>query len=61
MGVITRNRYGAEVLNTDAVLIADIDLPEPVRLPGQGLLGRLFGRSRHQRTTRAALRPRPVP
>jgi hypothetical protein len=26
--VITRNRYGAEILNTDRLLIADIDLPE---------------------------------
>jgi hypothetical protein len=26
--VITRNRYGAEILNTDRVLIADVDLPE---------------------------------
>jgi hypothetical protein len=25
--VITRNRYGAEILNTDRILIADIDLP----------------------------------
>lgn len=27
VGVVTRNRYGAEVLNTDALLIADLDLP----------------------------------
>lgn len=27
LAVITRNRYGAAVLNTDAVLIADVDLP----------------------------------
>jgi len=38
--VITRNRYGAEVLNTDRVVIADVDLPE-----GFGLLRRLFGRT----------------
>ena len=25
---VTRNRYGAEVLNTERVLIADVDLPE---------------------------------
>lgn len=30
IGVVTRNRYGVEVLNTDALLIADVDLPEPV-------------------------------
>jgi hypothetical protein len=29
LAVITRNRYGAVVLNTDAVFIADIDLEEP--------------------------------
>jgi hypothetical protein len=40
--VVTRNRYGAEVLNTDRVVIADIDLPEPA--PPGGLLGRIFGR-----------------
>lgn len=28
VAVITRNRYGAEIVNTDRVLIADIDLPE---------------------------------
>lgn len=28
IAAITRNRYGAEVLNTDAVLIADVDLPQ---------------------------------
>ncbi|WP_154402052.1 hypothetical protein [Ornithinimicrobium cavernae] len=46
LAVVTRNRYGAEVLNTDLFLIADIDLPEPARAPGAGgrLLSRLFGR-----------------
>lgn len=29
LAVVTRNRYGAEVLNTDAPLIADVDLPDP--------------------------------
>lgn len=50
IAAITRNRYGAAVLNTDAVLIADIDLSEePARqrsAGGGGLLGRLFGRGR---------------
>ncbi|UFU07393.1 hypothetical protein [Ruania halotolerans] len=56
---ITRNRYGAEVLNTDAVLIADVDLPEPSRASRRqraprrpegtghqrgGFFARLFGR-----------------
>lgn len=51
--VITRNRYGAEILNTDRVLIADIDLPEladeaePVA--GGGLLSRLFGHTAPER------------
>jgi hypothetical protein len=44
--VITRNRYGAEILNTDRLLIADVDLPE---LEGRrtfgGFLRRLFGRT----------------
>lgn len=58
IGVITRNRYGVEVLNTDALLIADIDVPEPApdrrargretgaSSGGGSLLGRLFGRRR---------------
>src|SRR5699024_2213265 len=33
IAAITRNRYGAEVLNTEAVLIADVDVP-PVRWSG---------------------------
>ncbi|WP_262425341.1 hypothetical protein [Brachybacterium sp. Z12] len=48
IAAITRNRYGSAVLNTDAVLISDIDLIEPssqdrVRASGGGLLSRLFG------------------
>ncbi len=45
IAVITRNRYGAAVLNTDAVLISDIDLPggpASADRPG-GLLARLSG------------------
>jgi len=41
---VTRNRYGAEVLNTDRLLIADVDLPETYERPSGGLLRRLFGR-----------------
>lgn len=41
--VVTRNRYGAEVLNTDQVLIADIDLPDLQEPPG--LLRRMFRRT----------------
>lgn len=60
IAAITRNRYGAEVLNTDAVLIADVDLPQPPDRnapreranrqagrrtePKNGFFGRLFGR-----------------
>lgn len=29
IGIITRNRYGAAVLNTNCVLIADVDFPTP--------------------------------
>jgi hypothetical protein len=42
--VVTRNRYGAEILNTDRVLIADVDLPELEERPAGGLLRRLFRR-----------------
>src|SRR5699024_11898104 len=47
VAAITRNRYGSAVLNTDAVLISDIDLVEPSSRdrvkPGGGMLSRLFG------------------
>ncbi|MDN5686732.1 MAG: hypothetical protein L0G94_08640 [Brachybacterium sp.] len=48
IGAITRNRYGAAVLNTDAVLVSDVDLVEETardRPPSArgGLLSRLFG------------------
>lgn len=41
--VITRNSYGAQVLNTARVMFVDIDLPEPPR-PRVGLLKLLFGK-----------------
>jgi phage baseplate assembly protein W len=41
---VTRNRYGAEILNTDHVLIADVDLPEMREPSAGGMLRRLFGR-----------------
>lgn len=49
---VSRNRYGSEVLNTDALLIADVDLPEPspTGTPApepakrRSLLDRLLGR-----------------
>lgn len=46
LAIVTRNRYGVEVLNTDLFLIADIDLPEqrPAASGGGGLLSRLLGR-----------------
>lgn len=48
IAAITRNRYGAAVLNTDAVLISDVDLVEETRgdrppSARGGLLSRLFG------------------
>lgn len=50
VAVVTRNRYGAEVLNTDRVLIADVDRDLEPRAAGLDLvrevgkrLGRLFG------------------
>ncbi|CAM3417030.1 hypothetical protein OCAE111667_08805 [Occultella aeris] len=40
----TRNRYGAEVLNTDRVLIADVDLPAAASFArAGGFLRRMFG------------------
>lgn len=45
LATVTRNRYGAQVLCTDAVLIADIDLPAPRPMrpgpPRRGLWERL--------------------
>ncbi|MFC0676202.1 hypothetical protein [Brachybacterium hainanense] len=43
IATITRNRYGALILTTDALLIADVDLPEGAadRPAGGGRLGRL--------------------
>ena len=44
VAAITRNRYGAEVLNTDALLIADVDLPNrKARTPFARLMGGIFG------------------
>ena len=47
LAVLTRNRYGAVVLNTDVLLVADVDVPllDPRAARGRrpGLLGRLFG------------------
>jgi hypothetical protein len=52
---VTRNRYGAEVLNTDRVLIADVDLPQLREPTAGGLLRRLFRR----RTTETGPAPQP--
>ncbi len=38
--LITRNRYGSLVLNTNCVLFVDVDVPET---PSEGLLGKLSG------------------
>jgi hypothetical protein len=43
IGVVTRNRYGALVLNTDAVLIADVDRQDDGDRPARR---RLFGRKK---------------
>ncbi|HSU56301.1 MAG TPA: hypothetical protein VLT36_19740 [Candidatus Dormibacteraeota bacterium] len=42
LGLITRNSYGSQVLNTERVMFVDIDLPEPK--PPPGFLKRLFGK-----------------
>jgi hypothetical protein len=49
--VVTRNRYGAEVLNTDRILIADIDVPELQRRAGGDVLRRLLRRPPDQEQT----------
>lgn len=56
IAAITRNRYGSAVLNTDALLISDVDLVEPssrdrVRANGGGLLSRLFAGGRREELT----------
>ncbi|MBX7246635.1 MAG: hypothetical protein K1X53_14155 [Candidatus Sumerlaeaceae bacterium] len=44
--VITRNAYGAQVLNAARVMFVDIDLPEKkAKSSGGGLLSRLFGKA----------------
>lgn len=51
IAAVTRNRYGAEVLNTDRLLIADVDLPDRGRSGRRpagggrgGFIARLLGR-----------------
>lgn len=39
--LVTRNSYGALILNTAGAMFVDVDLPPP---PRQGLLARLFGK-----------------
>lgn len=46
VAVITRNRYGAEILNTSRVLIADVDFPEPPKRVRRRLFG---GRKERER------------
>ncbi|MDE1535938.1 MULTISPECIES: hypothetical protein [Actinotignum] len=71
---ITRNRYGAEVLNTSDILIADVDVPEleeaaraaGSRKPGSGKPGffaRLFGfgAKKQERPAGSAFDPAPQP
>lgn len=45
---VTRNRYGAEILNTDRILIADVDLPDLREQTSGSLLRRLFRRQAAQ-------------
>lgn len=44
VGVITRNRYGALVMNAASVLFADIDFPDIKSSGGGGGLKKLFGK-----------------
>ena len=50
LGVISRNSYGAEILNTDQILIADVDLPSvrPAALRTR-MLARIFGADKRDR------------
>ena len=69
LAVITRNRYGVDVLNTDHLLIADVDLPQEPASPtwrapqrsssGGGWLSRLLGRTPGPEP--APQQPEPVP
>jgi hypothetical protein len=52
--MLTRNRYGATVLNAARLLFLDIDLPEDGG--GTGFLGRLFGGKSAEATTLDKLR-----
>lgn len=42
LAVVTRNRYGVLVLNTDVLLFADIDTPKST----EGIFSRLFGKKK---------------
>ena len=45
IGLITRNRYGTKVLNTEKVLFVDVDVTEPRREGAlAGFIGALFGK-----------------
>ncbi|MGC0274427.1 hypothetical protein ACO0LV_15695 [Pseudactinotalea sp. Z1739] len=60
IGVITRNAYGAAILNTDRILIADVDDPAAQAAPGLlSTLGRLFGRGKRDQP--AGPEDNPVP
>lgn len=54
IGVITRNSYGAEVLNTAKILMLDIDL-EPAGSSLGGWIGKLFGNSAEPKPDEAAI------
>jgi hypothetical protein len=47
LGLVTRNAYGCEVLNTEQVMFVDVDLPEP-QSGASSLLSRLFGARKAQ-------------
>lgn len=47
LGLVTRNAYGCEVLNTEKVMFVDVDLPEP-DAAAPSLLGKLFGARKPQ-------------
>jgi hypothetical protein len=52
LGVVSRNAYGCDVLNTESVLFCDIDIDESKQsAPLSGILGGLFGRKQAPQET----------
>lgn len=57
IGIISRNSYGAQILNTDQILIADVDAPAAMKSRRPRGLGRFFRRPRAEQDPETADRP----